>query len=333
MKVCHFIASKGLGRGEFYLDLVNELSKTLDIHLVVPKNAKFLHRVSTNVNIVELESSISRFNPFLALELYRIFKNLNPTIVHTHFAKATAIFYWINKVFKLKHIATKHNPRKAKIYEKIKYLTAVSKDVAISINHENVKIIYNGISPKLDLPCIQHPKTPFTISAIGRLDKIKGYDILIEECSKLQFDFILQIVGNGSEKEKLASLIQKYNLNGKVILLGFKENIPEIMNNSDLIVISSHSEGFSLTMIEALFYAPLLISTKVSGATEILDDAFLIENFHISKKIEEIHQHYDIYHQHFQNLKRTLQKRFLLNDIAMEYKVFYHSIVGKNHEH
>ena len=92
----------------------------------------------------------------------------------------------------------------------------------------------------------------------------------------------LQFVGNGPEKEKIASLIQKYNLNGKAILLGFKENIPEIMNSSDLIVISSHSEGFSLTMVEALFYAPLLISTKVSGATEILDDAFLIENFHIS---------------------------------------------------
>ena len=326
MKVCHFIASKGLGRGEFYIDLVNELSKTLDIRLVVPKNAKFLHRVSKNVNIIELESSISRFNPFLILELYRIFKNLNPTIVHTHFAKATEIFYWINKVLKLKHVATKHNPRKAKIYEKIKYVTAVSKDVAMSIKHENVKIIYNGISPKLDLPCIQHPKTPFTISAIGRLDKIKGYDILIEECSKLQFDFILQIVGNGPEKEKLASLIQKYNLNGKVILLGFKENIPEIMNNSDLIVISSHSEGFSLTMIEALFYAPLLISTKVSGSTEILTNDFLIDEFQISDKINLIAKNYTQFQTIFFSLKANQCYRFVLPVISKEYVNFYRSI-------
>ena len=78
---------------------------------------------------------------------------------------------------KLIHVATKHNARKGKIFNKIKYVTAVSDDVAKSIQNDNVEIIYNGIEP-LNIESSLCENKVFTISAIGRLDKIKGFDIL-----------------------------------------------------------------------------------------------------------------------------------------------------------
>ena len=72
MKICHFIASIGLGRGEFYVDLVNEMANNeeFDIYLLIPENAKFLHRISKKVKVIEYSSKDSRNNPFLYLELF-----------------------------------------------------------------------------------------------------------------------------------------------------------------------------------------------------------------------------------------------------------------------
>lgn len=326
MKVCHFISSIGLGRGEFYIDLVNELSQHAKLYLLIPQNAKFLHRINSRITVIEYQAKDTRLNPFLLIEIYKHLKTIQPDIVHTHFAKATEIFYWINKILGFKHIATKHNPRKGKIFNKIAYVTAVSKKVAQSIQNENVKVIYNGLIP-LNIQPQSKQNAIFTLCCVGRLDKIKGYDILIQECSKLSFDFVLNIIGDGDEKENLSKLIQELKLEDKVFLCGFREDIETIMSCSDLVVISSHSEGFSLVMVEALFYAPMLISTRVSGAIEILSNTFLIDGFHIADKINMLHTHYNDFRIEFDTLRDRTKNNFLLSHIALEYIDYYHEVL------
>ena len=93
MRICHFITSTGLGRGEFYIDLVNELCKTTEIYLLITKHSKYLYRVSPNIHIIEYTSKDSRLNPFFLYEVYYLLKSLRPDIVHTHFAKSTEAFY------------------------------------------------------------------------------------------------------------------------------------------------------------------------------------------------------------------------------------------------
>ena len=119
MRICHFISSKGLGRGEFYIDLCNELSHSLDVSLLIPANSLYIDRISDKIQIIEYKSNDSRYNPFLYLELFSIFKNYQFDLVHTHFAKSTKIFFYINKLIKTIHVATKHNPRKGKIFNKL----------------------------------------------------------------------------------------------------------------------------------------------------------------------------------------------------------------------
>lgn len=326
MRICHFITSTGLGRGEFYIDLVNELCNTAEIYLLVPKNAKFLHRVSPKIRIIEYTSKDARLNPFFLYEIYCLIKTIYPDIVHTHFAKSTEVFHYVNTILHFKHIATKHNARKGKIFNKIKYVTAVSNDVKKSIKNSHTEVIHNGIVPQKLFP-IKHPQKPFTISAVGRLDKIKGYDILIEECSKLAFDYKLHIIGDGPQKQELQQLIHTLGLSQKVFLLGFRQDIPHLMNTSDLVVISSHSEGFSVSMIEAIFYAPILISRKVSGATEVLTDDFLIENFEIAHKINTIYENYSFFEEKFKDIKTLQTKNLLLPNIAQKYLDFYSKIL------
>jgi len=326
VKVLHYIASRGMGRGEVYIDLVNELCKSINIVLLIPKGALYKNRIDHKIEIVEYTSYDSRKSPLLLIELFWKISKIKPDIVHTHFAKASQIFYLLNKILGLPHVATKHNARKGKIFNKLPHCIAVSADVKKSIKHENVKIIYNGIEP---VKTAQANKNKiFTMLAVGRLDKIKGFDILLTECAKLTFPFLLQIVGEGEERKHLEALIDQYSLNKKVELLGFRKDIPQLMQNADVIVMSSHSEGFSLVMVESLFYADLFVSTKVSGATEILEDRFLCTHSTLAEKLNDIFLHQESYKDAFAKLKSEIQHNFLLEGIAKEHISYYNQVLS-----
>jgi len=326
MKVCHFISSQGLGRGEFYIDLINEqcLNDGVECYLLVPKKSKFKDRVDSNVKIIEYTSKDSRYNLLLYFELIRIFNSIKFDLVHTHFAKSTEIFYRLNKLLNINHVATKHNSRKGKIFNKLKYVTAVSKGVAKTISIES-KVIYNGI--KYNILENSNKNDKFTICAVGRLDKIKGFDILIDELSKLKKDFILNIVGDGDERENLEAIIKEKKLENKVKLLGFRTDIPQILNNSDLVVMSSHSEGFSVLMIESIFYAKVFISTNVSGCNEILSEKLLIDGFNIANKVEDVISNYKDYISEFKKIKDVQKEALKLENIAKEYIKYYEWVI------
>lgn len=326
MKVLHFIASIGMGRGEVYVDLVNELCKSIEIILLVPENALYKERLDKKIELIEYSAYDSRRNPLLLIEILGKIKKANPDIVHTHFAKATQIFYFVNKFLNLPHVATKHNPRKGKIFNKIPNVIAVSKGVRESIVNDNVKVIYNGIKQEKVFP--SNKNKMFTILAVGRLDKIKGFDILIQECAKLNFSFKLQIIGEGEERKDLEYQINKMQLNDKINLLGFRKDIPQLMQDADLVVVSSHSEGFSLVMIEALFYTKVLVTTKVGIGIEIFDERFLIDEFDIATKINHIYLNYKEYEEEFSQVKKKFKNRFLLEHVAQEHIVYYQSIIN-----
>ena len=112
-------------------------------------------------------------------------------------------------------------------------------------------------------------------------------------------------------------------ISDKVIFEGFQNDIPTLMNQSDLVVISSHSEGFSVVMVEAFFYAPLFLSTKVSGATEILEEAFLMEHADMQAKIEAIFKDYATYQAQFDALRFRIQPLLTLQNTVAQYRAYY----------
>jgi glycosyltransferase involved in cell wall biosynthesis len=327
MKVVQFLGSRGWGGLEnVFVDLCNELSKRVEIDVIVFQESAVIKKFDKNVRIHILYSNSSRFNPLLHIELYTLLKKLKSDIVHTHGAKTTQIFYYLNKLLHIVHIATKHNTRKGKIFNKLQNVIAVSKEVSKSILSDHVKVIYNGIRIEKVLP--HHKNKIFTILSVGRLDKVKGFDILIHECAKLDFLFNLQIVGEGIERENLEQKINLLHINDKVNLIGFRQDIPQLMQDADLVVVSSHSEGFSLVMIEALFYAKVLVTTKVGIGIEIFDNKFLIDDFDIATKINDIYFNYQEYEKDFSQLQQKLKNRFLLENIADKHIKYYNSIIN-----
>ena len=326
MKVLQFIASKGWGGAEkSFVELCNELSQSIKIEVVLFKENQIEERLNQNIKIHRLSSGSSRYNPFLYFEFWNLIKKTTPDIIHTHSAKASEIIYNLNKIVSVKQVATKRNPRKGSIFNKIDHVIAISHDVAKSISKEDVKIIYNGLLPETTIP-EQSTNSVFRLVSVGRLDKIKGFDILIKEVAKLEFPFHINIVGEGEERKNLETLIMDLDLSEKVSLLGYREDIPSLIASADLVVVSSHSEGFGRVVVETLFYGKLIISTKVGISIEILPDELLIHDFEIAKKIDAIYNNAQHYNTLFTRLKETHTKEFLLGNCIKKHINFYEGI-------
>ena len=97
----------------------------------------------------------------------------------------------------------------------------------------------------------------------------KAYKIVLEKNKNLK----LYILGDGSDREKISNKIRELDLEGKIILLGKKENPYPWIKNSQLLVHSSKSEGFGLVLVEALILKKIVISTDCPvGPKEICDN-------------------------------------------------------------
>ncbi len=120
-----------------------------------------------------------------------------------------------------------------------------------------------------NVPHIKKSKsTTFRILFLGRIHQKKGVDILLKSLIKLDFNFELNIVGEG-ESDYLSSLkkiINENNLFDKVNWLGAKHGLEkyELYANSDLMVLPSQDENFANSVLESLMFGtPVVLSTNV----------------------------------------------------------------------
>lgn len=135
------------------------------------------------------------------------------------------------------------------------------------------------------------------IISVGRLEEVKDFYTLILVFSvivKKYPNYVLKIIGEGSMREKLEEQIKNCNLEKKVILTG-KLNENEINNEflkSDILVLTSKNESFSLVLCEAMNYGVPCVAFDVDvGPREIIQNGkngFLIEDRNIDLMIKKI---------------------------------------------
>ena len=110
---------------------------------------------------------------------------------------------------------------------------------------------------------------------LGRLDPVKGYDRLLSICSHLKsdgFSFRLLILGSGAEEKNLLELRKRLKLEEDVIFGGYQTNPFPYLRDADCFVCSSRQEGLNTAMSESLILGTPVISTYVSGSTEVLGE-------------------------------------------------------------
>ena len=121
------------------------------------------------------------------------------------------------------------------------------------------------------------------IVSVGRLEAQKDYATAIRACSRLRTlgisDWQLHLIGGGPEEKKLRELADSLGAGPKVVFHGFvpwSQSLFELLSTMDLFVLSSINEGMPRALLEAMARGLPCIATRVSGATELLDDDALV---------------------------------------------------------
>ncbi len=133
--------------------------------------------------------------------------------------------------------------------------------------------------------------------SVGRLSKEKGYMDLLSIYHSLQKnnpDWILDIIGDGPERENLETYIINHHLEGKVTLHGFqsKSYIDRLLNKSSIYLMTSYTESFGIVLIEAMSHGlPCVAFSSAEGARELIDstnNGYLIHNRNARAYIEKV---------------------------------------------
>ena len=114
------------------------------------------------------------------------------------------------------------------------------------------------------------PHNAVVIGALGRLDAVKGFDILLEASRPLLAQGCrLLIVGDGPERAKLVEQASAYGLASSVVFAGERRDVPRLLAAMDLMVAPSFSETFGLAVIEGLGAGLPVIYTECPALEQI----------------------------------------------------------------
>jgi colanic acid/amylovoran biosynthesis glycosyltransferase len=118
-----------------------------------------------------------------------------------------------------------------------------------------------------------HPR--LALLAVGRLHAVKNHAFLIRACAELQtrgVDFECSIAGDGPERSRLESLIQTCGLEERVFLLGHvpREQMDSLYARADVVVLTSHSEGIPLVLMEAMARGKIVLAPAITGIPELV---------------------------------------------------------------
>lgn len=173
-------------------------------------------------------------------------------------------------------------------------IVAVSNEIAddiksrVNIFNSKIEVIINGIdhikyTPCTDLKTITESKVFFglpqdkkIIGSVGRLENVKNYPLLLKAFSELihfyNNDFHLVFVGNGREESRLKKIAEELAIDDKVSFLGMQYDLPRIYPLFDVFVLSSITEGTSISLLEAQASGIPAVVTDVGGNSNIIQD-------------------------------------------------------------
>lgn len=118
------------------------------------------------------------------------------------------------------------------------------------------------------------PETVPVVVTTGQLTAIKGHDLLLRAVADLQVTPppALAFIGTGKEEERLRGLARSLGIETRVHFLGFRRDVPDLLEDAAVAVQPSLQEGFPNSVIEFMAKGKAVIATRLSGTPEAIHD-------------------------------------------------------------
>lgn len=217
-------------------------------------------------------------------------------IIHSHNRIASVYAQIINMQTGVPFIWTLHlnnipsNPISRMLTFHGEKVVVVSSDIIdfcvkkLKIKRDDIVVGYNGVWEKEYMSFAENKKKIIrdkygikrnqkVIVLLCRLDPVKQHKIVIEALEKINSDkeFVVLFTGESmvpGYKEELKNLVKKKGLNDYIKFVGYVNPV-EILNVSDLFVLPSVNEGFSISMIEAFLLQVPVVRTRTGGYKDV----------------------------------------------------------------
>lgn len=159
----------------------------------------------------------------------------------------------------------------------------VSQDVKSVMQKElylpdnKIRVIENGIPVnryRQVNPDVLVLRKPIRVKMVSRLHRQKDPATLIKAIKLLagqQIDIKLDFIGDGPLRPEMELLTSKEGLTERISFLGMCSDIPELLYDTDIFVLSTHSEGLPIALLEAMATGLPCIATAVPGILGIID--------------------------------------------------------------
>lgn len=301
MKLLYLITGLGMGGAErVVVDLADNMVRLgHQVTLVYLVQGAILTPESPEVDLIFLDL---KANPISALlKFIKILKDKEPDVVHSNMYHAN-VFSRIARLFAPfpKLICTSHSDFEGgRLRMLVYFLTSPLMTIATNVSEqaknklvqlgavksEKMLVINNSIDInkfKANENFRNKYRSDFSLKdeeicllAVGRFHPAKDYPTLIKVFKELgrKYDNLrLFIVGDGSLRSFIESEIKSFSLEGKVTLLGNRQDIPQLMNMCDIFISTSAWEGFGLVLAEAMACSKIVVASNNAGFVEILGE-------------------------------------------------------------
>lgn len=298
--VLHVVLGLEVGGLErFVCDLANEsLSMVQPFVACLEQNGPMGASLPSNIPVFELHK-----RPGIRLEvvgqLADIVRRHDIDVIHTHNQSPHFYGAFAGLLTNRPVVHTKHGRNRPGIYKKVLLsrissclthkIVTVSSDAADvctkieKVEAAKVVTILNGINTKNFYPSrsttlrdeLRLPPAEPIIGIVARLAADKDHATLLDACGLLfqrGLCFTLVIIGDGPLRAFLQNKVRDEGYGDKIRFLGTRLDIPNLISQLDLFVLSSITEGISLTLLEAMCSQIPIVATDVGGNREVVED-------------------------------------------------------------
>ena len=305
MRILQVITSLEMGGAEtLVVNLIprlRALGHTVDLCVFNGTETALTHRLkkeSPQTKIYALGHGA--YNPLYILRLTKIMRNYD--IIHTH-NSSPQLFVAIARFFcPVKLVSTEHNTsnrkRKWKWYRPIESWMYGRYDHVICISeiaeeklreymggewldrssnkYKTITTINNGIDVgaiSKAVPCkelLDLKENRKSILMVAGFRKQKNQDTIIRALTLLDIEkYEVWFAGIGERMEEVKQLALSLGVSDRVRFLGLRTDIPNVLRAADVIVMSSHWEGLSLSNVEGMSAHKPFIASDVNGLKEV----------------------------------------------------------------
>lgn len=358
MKILQVInrLNRGGGAEKFVMDLTISLSEspTEEMSLVsicTPQNEDYTQQLEKNdIKCYTLSKKLYSLSVFF--KLYRFLRQHPQDAIHAHlfptlYYIGLAKFLRIIKcpIFYTEH-STKNKRRKSIllriidqfIYRQYDAVIAISEQVKYNLQ-EHLKIIEpvvinNGISlSEIDAAqtlnlhrelCLD--SSVKFVTMIARFVPGKDYLTLFKAIQQLPENIHAVCVGDGPIMKETQMIANEMELSNRIHFMGVRSDVISILKGSDIVVLSTKHEGFSISMLEAMACQKPFVASAVEGIYDLVHGIAELFDYQNDEELASIIinllQHKGYYHQVAKNCYDFAIK-YDIRSIAQHYKAIY----------